>query len=250
MKRAQGTRLSWEELPLRVRQAIEERLGAHVVETQTHEGGFSPGLAATVRSSTGHSIFVKASSPAFNPLTPDVHRKEARIAAALPLHAPVSRLLWMHDEGESGWVVLAFAHIDGHLPAVPWELEELQRVVAAIVEMHAALTPCPIELPSAGERIRSPLSGWHALDGDEPGLDGWSRRHLDALKALERAAPEAASGDTLIHMDLRADNIVLTEDRVVIVDWPAAAVGAPWVDMLTMAPAWNSKEAPTRRRSS
>ncbi len=236
MERAQGTRLTWDELPLRVRQVIEERLGAHVVETQSQEGGFSPGLAATLRSSAGDSIFVKASSPDLNPLTPHIYRKEARIAAALPSHAPVSRLLWVHDEGEAGWVVLAFAQIDGHLPAVPWKPEELQRVVAAIVEMHEALTPCPLEVPSAGERIRSPLSGWFELQGDEQGLDEWSRRHLDALKDLELDAPGAAAGDTLIHLDLRADNIVLTENRVVIVDWPAAAVGAPWVDMLAMAP--------------
>lgn len=236
MERAQGTRLSWNDLPLHVRQIIEERWGAHVVEIQDQEGGFSPGLAATLRSSAGETIFVKASSPDLNPLTPAIYRKEARIAAMLPLHAPVSRLLWMHDEGESGWVVLAFAHVDGHLPAVPWNPEEVQRVVSAIAEMHEALTPCPLEVPSAGERIRSPLSGWLRLRGDEPGLDEWSRRHLDVLKALELEAPEAASGRTLIHMDLRADNIVLTEDRVVIVDWPAAAVGAAWVDMLAMAP--------------
>ena len=38
------------------------------------------------------------------------------------------------------------------------------------------------------------------------------------------------------HGDLRADNILLTQDGVVIVDWPGASVGAPWVDMLGMAP--------------
>lgn len=236
MERAQGTRLAWEELPFRVRQIIEARWGAHVVEAQNQEGGFSPGLAATLRSDTGDCIFVKASSPELNPLTPDIYRKEARIAAALPPHAPVSRLLWMHDEGEPGWVILAFAHISGRLPAVPWTSEELQRVVAAIVRMHEALTPCPLDVPSAGERIKTPLSGWFELRPDQPGLDDWLRRNLDALKALERAAPGAVSGDTLLHMDLRADNILLTEERVVIVDWPAAAVGAPWVDMLAMAP--------------
>jgi aminoglycoside phosphotransferase (APT) family kinase protein len=236
MERAQGTRITWEALPLHVRQAVEDRLGSHVIEAETQQGGFSPGLAARLRAANGKRIFLKASSPDLNPLTPQVHRKEARVAAALPADAPVSRLLWRYDEGEAGWVALAFADVDGQLPALPWKQEELERVVAAIAEMHDALTPCPLDLPSAGERIAGTLSGWSKLRGDETGLDPWSRRHLQTLTALEREAPAAAVGDTMIHMDLRADNILLTDDRVVIVDWPGAAVGAAWIDILGMAP--------------
>ncbi len=58
-------------------------------------------------------------------------------------------------------------------------------------------------------------------------LDGWSARHLDRLARLEAEAPAAAVGDTLLHLDLRADNLLLTRDRVVVVDWPHARVGAP-----------------------
>jgi aminoglycoside phosphotransferase (APT) family kinase protein len=67
-------------------------------------------------------------------------------------------------------------------------------------------------------------------------LDGWSLRHLDRLAALEAEAPVAAAGGTLLHLDLRADNMLLTSDRVVVVDWPHARVGAPWVDLLFFAP--------------
>ena len=67
-------------------------------------------------------------------------------------------------------------------------------------------------------------------------LDGWSHRHLDRLAAIEAEAPAAAAGDTLLHLDLRADNMLLTPDRVVVVDWPHARVGAPWVDLLFFAP--------------
>lgn len=40
----------------------------------------------------------------------------------------------------------------------------------------------------------------------------------------------------LLHVDLRADNMILTGERVFIVDWPHARVGAAWVDPLFMAP--------------
>jgi aminoglycoside phosphotransferase (APT) family kinase protein len=236
MERAGSRRIDWEDIPERVRVAIEERLGGPVVEARTQSGGFSPGLAARLRIADGSRAFVKAISPELNPVAPRIFRQEARIASVLPHDAPVSRLLWTYDEGEDGWVALAFADVEGHLPAIPWRLDELERVVAAIAAMHEALTPCPLDVPAIGARIAVGLRGWNRLTGEEEELDAWSRRHLPALQALEEAAPEAASGETMLHVDLRADNILLTQDGVVIVDWPGASVGAPWVDVLGMAP--------------
>ena len=68
-------------------------------------------------------------------------------------------------------------------------------------------------------------------------LDAWSVRHLDKLAGLAAEAPAAAKGDTLLHLDLRADNLLLTpEGRVLVVDWPHARVGASWVDPVFFAP--------------
>lgn len=102
--------------------------------------------------------------------------------------------------------------------------------------MHEALTPCPLTLPPVGQKMTAWLRGWENLRSDEANLDEWSRRHLTTLVRLEAEAPEAATGNTMLHFDLRADNILLTTDSVVIVDWPGAAVGTSWVDMIGMAP--------------
>src|SRR5439155_22784178 len=69
-----------------------------------------------------------------------------------------------------------------------------------------------------------------------PGLDDWSLRHLDPLVELEATAPAAVEGSTLLHLDIRADNLLLTPERVYVVDWPHACVGAPWVDPVCFAP--------------
>ena len=67
----------------------------------------------------------------------------------------------------------------------------------------------------------------------EAGLDAWSRRHLD----LEAEAPEEVAGDALLHLDLRADNLLVTpQGRVLVVDWPHARVGASWLDPVFFAP--------------
>jgi Ser/Thr protein kinase RdoA (MazF antagonist) len=67
-------------------------------------------------------------------------------------------------------------------------------------------------------------------------LDEWSRRHLDEVAELEAGWPDAAAGDTLLHADLRADNVLLGPDGVVFVDWAHACRGAPVFDIVAWAP--------------
>ena len=64
------------------------------------------GLPTRLWTADGRRVFAKAARPEPNALTPAAHRREAIVAAALPEEAPVPRLLWSHDEGEGGWVVL------------------------------------------------------------------------------------------------------------------------------------------------
>ena len=53
---------------------------------------------------------------------------------------------------------------------------------------------------------------------------------------LGATAAEVVDGDTLHHFDIRADNILLSPERVWFVDWPGACVGAPWVDVVFFVP--------------
>ena len=237
---AAGVRPGWGEVPGRVRAAVEAWLGDGVVAAESTPGGFSPGLAARLRTRDGRRVFVKAVGPEPNPDSPELHRREIEIVRALPPAAPVPRLLWSHDEGEEGWVVLAFEDVDGRSPAEPWRPEELDRSLDALAALAGLLTPSPLPRTTVGGPGEWPIVAgghWGELRRERPArLDGWSARHLDRLAALEAEAPAAAAGDTLLHLDLRADNLLLTPDRVVVVDWPHARVGVPWVDLLFFAP--------------
>ena len=44
-------------------------------------------------------------------------------------------------------------------------------------------------------------------------------------------------GDALVHLDVRSDNVLIEPTgRVVLVDWPHACIGAPWLDLVVMLP--------------
>jgi aminoglycoside phosphotransferase (APT) family kinase protein len=231
-----------------VRGAVEGWLGSPVVAAVTQTGGFSPGVAARLMTADGRRVFVKAVSSHPNKDAPRMHRREARIAAALPASAPAPRLLWSYDEGGDGWVVLVFEDVVGQQPSVPWESDVLDRVLDAVNRLAGSLTPSPLPEEIAGtvvEWLGRQGRGWQRLLADPlPGRDDWSVRHAARLADLEAHAPGAAAGNTLLHFDIRADNLLLTADQVYVVDWPHARVGQAWVDVVFFAPSVRMQGGP------
>jgi aminoglycoside phosphotransferase (APT) family kinase protein len=245
---ATGERLAWADAPAWLRAEVAAQLGGEVVEAVTQPSGFSPGLAVRLRLSDGRRAFVKAVGPEPNPDSAGIHRDEARTMAALPASAPAPRLLWSLER--HGWVALAFEDVDGALPVLPWRPRQLRRVLAMVADLAAALTPAPSGFPPMAERLEDLFDGWRDLararaGGDDlAGLDPWAARHLDRLADLEAGWPAATQGRTLVHGDLRADNLLLTPTRVVAVDWPYACVGAAWVDLLLLLPSVTMQGGP------
>src|SRR2546428_4885841 len=128
---------------------------------------------------------------------------------------------------------------------------ELDRVLRAIEELSAGLTPAPIAVEPVGELVPDVFAGWRRLaagvvsaEDDLRGLDPWAQRRLGELVALEAASVDAASSTTLVHAHARADNILLTPSRVIFIDWPWASLGAPWVDLLFMLPSVAMQRGP------
>ncbi|MEU2771708.1 aminoglycoside phosphotransferase family protein [Streptomyces sp. NPDC007162] len=249
---AEGTRIPWEALPARVRDAVADLLGgAPVTQAVTQAGGFSPGVAARIRTAAHRAAFVKAVGADTNPDSPALHRAEARNAAALPAAVPAPRLLGSYDDGT--WVALVFEEVDGCQPHVPWRPEELRRVLDAVAALGRALTPSPVDAPPAAEHLADAFDGWRRLI-EGPGvaadrLDDWTVSHLAELAATAAPWPGSVTGDTLAHGDLRADNMLLTADGgVVFVDWPHAVRAAPWFDLLVMLPCVRAQGGPDPER--
>ena len=237
---AAGVRVAFEALPADLRDEIDARWGSPVVAATSQDGGFSPGVAARLTLADGRHGFVKAVHPSANPQAPELHRREGAVVAAMPVDVPVPRWRWTIDRGADRWVVLAFDDVGGRQPAVPWRPDELDAVMAALEALADRLTPSPLDadwLGAAGALMADVDRSWSTIRGrDADRLDAWTRRHLDELARLERDVVGAAAGSTLLHQDLRADNLLLTDDGVKVVDWPHARVGQPWIDLLWFAP--------------
>jgi aminoglycoside phosphotransferase (APT) family kinase protein len=220
-----------------------------VIEAETQQGGFSPGVAARVACANGARWFVKAASADLNPDTPRLHRQEASVLASLdPVIAakqlPVPRLKGTTELGS--WFALIIDDVAGRQPTLPWQDEQLDLVLASLGQLAAALTPAPVEVPGIGQYLGADFIGWRTLSGKagDDRIDPWSRARLGELAALESTWAAHAAGDILLHADIRADNLLLAGDRVMVVDWPHACRGAAFADLVLFAPSVTMQGGP------
>jgi hypothetical protein len=236
----QGVRLPWAEVPSHVRDAVVELAGdlargGDVVEARACVGGFSPGAAAALTFAGGGRAFVKAVSTAQNPRTPAIYRDEAAVNAWLPRHPSVPALLGTYDDGD--WVALLFEHVDAPTPSLPWVPSDLDAVLRAVRTYQAAAGPVGDVARPIAALYEDEFTAWRAIAADPPdGLDAWSRAQAERLAEIEPSWLAATAGETLLHTDLRADNVLVRGDRAWLVDWPWACAGAAWVDVVLFAP--------------
>lgn len=231
---AVGVRIGYAQAPERVRRWVEGHLGGDVVDVVDCVGGLSPGPAARVRSASGSAAFVKACGTDLNPTTPDLLRAEARVLAAFPEHDGLPRLLDVRDDGD--WVVLLVEDLPGEPPPAPWHRADLERVGDALHGLRPVLDAVDLDdLPAARDSSPIFLTRWRELEHRLDIVDPWWARHHDALAARAERAAELIDGESIVHWDIRADNVVLTRDRTVVVDWGQARRGAAWMDHAMLA---------------
>ncbi|MFE2426976.1 phosphotransferase [Streptomyces sp. NPDC059373] len=236
MRASSATRLTWGDLPPAVRGEITDRSGAAVLQAVSQEGGFTSGLAARLLLVDGRRVFVKG-VPTEHPLA-GMYEHEAAVAAAVPSAFSSPALLW--SDGVEDWILLLFDDVDGCHPSLAPDSADLPAVLATVTSMEEVLSPCPyVGARPVAEAMARVSNCWRALDADPPGdLAPWCARHLAHLIEWETRWMPAAEGDTLVHADLRPDNMLRehTGGAVFVVDWAFGYRGAAWFDVAWLVP--------------
>jgi hypothetical protein len=187
----------------------------------------------------GRRVFVKY---ALDDLAAGWLRKEHRVYAAVSAPFMPELVGWI--DGDRPLLVLEDLG-DAHWPP-PWRDGDIDAVLAAL-ELVAA-TPPPAGVPEL-EELHERLNGW-ALVAEDPepllATDLCTRDWLEsALPALNEATTGCdLSGDALVHLDVRSDNLCFYDDRVLLVDWNLACVGNPLVDVVCWLPSLRVEGGP------
>ena len=151
-------------------------------------------------------------------------------------------LLGWDDDGELP-ILLLEDLTEGHWPP-PWREGDVEAVLAALDEIHAATPPSGLPRLTLDE-----FHTWREVEADaEPFLSlglvsaGWLEQALPRLlAATDRCVVE---GDAFLHLDTRSDNICIRDGRALLVDWNWAHTGNPAVDVAFWLPSLFAEGGP------
>lgn len=210
-----------------LRSRIERLVGARVESCRrVVGGGYTPALRLVCGTSGGNSFFVKAGT---TKLTREFLRREIRVYQTLSGDF-MPRLVAAEDDGAEPVLVIEDLS-QNHWPP-PWDARHVELALAQVEAMHATKAPLETFAEAHGHKCEN----WSAVAADPApflSLGLADARWLDAaLPTLLRHEELCATeGESLIHFDLRSDNICLTPGRAVFVDWNLACRSNPRLDL-------------------
>jgi hypothetical protein len=229
MENPRAERTAWHELPDELHCIVAEMLGGPVTSAVTQRNGFSPGSADRVATASDQRAFVKAVHRDRNPDAYDLHSREIRVMTAMPKGVRAPALLGSYRTDD--WVALILEDVDGRHPGVARDGADVFPVLDALATFAAVPLADLSGLPSAAEEFAAEANGWAELVADQVQLPEWVATSVDRLRAAADTVTKAVAGDHLVHLDCRADNVLLDRDGAAwIIDWPWAGIGAPWID--------------------
>ncbi len=126
----------------------------------------------------------------------------------------------------------------------PWTERRVADVLDALSEIHDARPPDHL-----ARRPDAEGADWRAIAADPvPFLAlglcsaAWLRAALPALIAASAEAPLA--GNSLVHMDVRSDNLCFRDGRTVAIDWNHATIANPDLDIAFWLPSLHAEGGP------
>ena len=199
--------------------------------------GYARGERWIVRLDDGRTAFVKVGVEEW---MVENMRAEMRVYAHVQ-GAFLPRVFAFDEDGDPPVLVLEDLGA-AHWPP-PWTTAHVEAVTAVVDEIAA------VDPPPGLESLERLGSGWRLVAEDPApfltlGLAThlWLERVLPSLVDAEAATPLA--GDSLVHCDLRSDNLCIRHGRAVLVDWNWASVGNPAFDVAFWLPSLVLEEGP------
>jgi Phosphotransferase enzyme family len=215
-------------------------LGRRPVRLTPVQRGYTQARRLLVELEDGSRAFVKL---AVDELTAGWLRDEYRVYATVR-GSFLPELFGFDDQGELP--ALALEDLSASHWPPPWPKGSVEAVVGALDELHAVEPPSGVPRIEEFERL---FEGWDVVEADpQPFLAlglcsaNWLQPALPLLREAVENAPFA--GDTLLHLDVRSDNICLRDGRALLVDWNQACLGNPDVDLASWVSSLRAEGGP------
>lgn len=218
---------------------LERILQAPVAHVQTIQRGYTPALRLKVHLSDGSSVFAKVG---VNELTAGWLRQERRMYEALS-GSFMPRFLGWEDE-ETAPILLLEDLSDAYWPP-PWSEDQIRLVVETMPAIWESNVPNLRDITE----FSNVYTGWEQVaENPSPFLslqlvtEKWLDSALPVLLAFN--PKEVVAGDSLLHCDLRSDNLCIHQGRAVIIDWNLVCRGNAKFDLGFWLPSLEAEGGP------
>lgn len=239
---ADRVRPDWSALPLILRARIVDVIGGRYIRDAPAQSGFSAAYAGVVTTTKGRA-FVKACAQDWHVDSLHFLRSEMHVLAMMP---PVIAPTVLGAIDEPSGAALVLEAIDGHHPGSPWVSEDLHAIAETLRAL--ATTTAPPEMVSAVDGMVPGFTRWREISDDEGmlrDLPDAVREQMSELLRIESGFGDAVRGDAIVHDDVRADNILISDGRARLLDWPHARRGAAWIDLPCLLPSIEASGGPS-----
>lgn len=226
---------------LELDERIERALGSAPIRYTARPGGYSTADRFSVELADGRRVFVKSATA---PHLAGWLRREHEVYASLS-GGFIPRLEGWDDDGVRP--VLAIEDLSDADWAPRWDESRVAAVLEALAEIAAG--PHPPNTHPVKEGFPKLFNRWEEVARNpEPFLStgirdrAWLDRCLPVI--IEAAATVDASGDSLLHLDVRSDNLCFRDGRAILVDWNWASLGNPRLDLAAWLPSVTCEGGP------
>lgn len=215
---------------LELRDLVESALGKKAVAWRTPHTGLSGAHRFVVGFADGSGAFVKA---AVDDETEGWLRTEQRILREVKGDFVPREVAGLEGAKNPALVTedLSRAHWPTDHHPVHWAPGHFDLLLETLKRLRAVEGPQWLPATSA----RSP-SQWRSIEREADRFlalqicpESWFREALDGLIEAEESL--SLEGHSLVHNDVRSDNLCIIRDRVVLVDWSVARRGHPDHDL-------------------
>jgi hypothetical protein len=205
-------------------------------------GGNTPARRWVVTLDDGRSAFLKVAT---DDATASWLRDEHVVYSVLRGASFMPTYLGWYDDGRRP--VLALEDLSGGDWPPPWTSERVEAVLACLRDVAA--TPPPEGLPLAADDHLGLRDGWSEVDRDRAAFlalglcdEEWLDHALPVLRHAAETAP--LGGESLLHFDVRSDNVCFDGERTLLVDWSWTCVGNAVADVAFWLPSLAAEDGP------
>lgn len=239
---------SWEQVPPTAKQALEEILGSGIVSAEIMWGGFAPNATFTVTCANNLRYFIKGAPPWQSARGHEIMALERTFYEANLLPAGVTPMYHGTTPTLDGWALSALNLIDKGEDTLHWRKEKYQKVFAALHQtyLHSqGFKKWPSFLRTGQQHLSevdeldnvlgsaAAISKTAAIFVEPAEAAAWLTAHAEVLKSTASMAFSYNEYPTLLHCDLRDDNIVFDKKGSAwLIDWAWPTHGPLALDVI------------------